>query len=138
VATATIPASLNQTQWVRVEAVGADGGILSLSCASQVTDTLDSCVCIDDLTAQAKATIIELDWPLVQGASSYNIYRSTAPGVKEIPGNRIATGVGTVHGVYVDGDLINGRTYYYKVTAVEGGVESCTSVEVHATPAAVP
>jgi hypothetical protein len=138
VTAATIPATLNQTEWIRVQAVGANGAVLSMSCASQATDTLDACVCISDLTIRSKATIVQLDWPLVQGASSYNVYRSTAPGVNEIPANRIATGVGTVHGLYVDGGLINGRNYYYKVTAVEGGIETCTSVEVHAMPAAVP
>jgi len=138
VTTASVPATLNQTEWIRVQAVNANGAISAMSCAVQVTDTLDNCVCIDELTIYSKATLIELDWPLVQGASSYNVYRSTAPGVLETPGNRIATGVGTVHGVYTDGGLINGRTYYYKVTAVTGGVETCTSVEVHGTPATVP
>jgi fibronectin type 3 domain-containing protein len=131
----TITASLNQTEWIRVEAVGAVGAVSSLSCAAEVTDTLGACVCITDLTIQTKATIVELDWPLVAGASSYNVYRSTAPGVLLIPANRIATGVGTQVGVYTDGGLINGRTYYYVITSVVDGVETCESIEVHGTPA---
>jgi fibronectin type 3 domain-containing protein len=134
---ATINAALNQTEWIRVEAIGANGAISSMSCAMEVTDTLGACVCITDLTIQAKATIAELDWPLVEGAASYNVYRSTAPGVLLIPGNRIATGVGTVNGIYTDGGLIDGRTYYYVVTSVVNGVETCESIEVHGTPAAV-
>jgi hypothetical protein len=134
---ATITATLNQTEWIRVEAVSDIAAISTMSCAVEVTDTLGACVCITDLSIQSKATIVELEWPLVQGVTSYNVYRSTAPGVLLIPANRIATGAGTQIGVYTDGGLINGRTYYYVITSVADGVETCESIEVHATPAAV-
>jgi hypothetical protein len=134
---ASITAALNQAEWIRVEAIGPTGAIVSMSCATEVTDTLAACVCITELTAQPKPTIVELDWPLVDGANSYNVYRSTAPGVLLIPANRVASGVGGTTGIYTDGGLIDGKAYYYVVTAVETGVETCESVEVHATPAVI-
>ena len=118
-----------------MQAVTANG--TTMSCAAEVQDVFQDCVCISDLTAQSKATIVQLGWSLVQGVDSYNVYRSTAPNVNMIPANRVATGVGTVHGLYVDGGLTNGKTYYYRISEVIDGVETCRSIEVSATPIAL-
>jgi hypothetical protein len=131
----SISATLGETQWIRVQAVTANG--TTMSCAAEAVNTFVNCVCISDLTAQSKATIVELEWPLVEGVNSYNVYRSTAPNVNMIPANRVATGVGTSHGLYVDGGLTNGKTYYYRISAVVDGVETCRSIEISAVPAAV-
>jgi hypothetical protein len=133
--TASVATTLGETQWIRVQAVTANG--TTMSCAAEVQDVFQDCVCISDLTAQSKATIVQLGWSLVQGVDSYNVYRSTAPNVNMIPANRVATGVGTVHGLYVDGGLTNGKTYYYRISEVIDGVETCRSIEVSATPIAL-
>ena len=132
----SIGATLNQTQWVRVQAINANGAV-TMSCAVQVTDTFDGCVCIGRLAITSKSTMVELQWPLVAGATSYNVYRGTAPNVPMGPANRIATGVGTTAGVYVNSGLINGKTYYYRISSLVNGVEQCRSIEVSAKPAAV-
>jgi hypothetical protein len=79
-------------------------------------------------TGEASVTLY---WSDVYLASSYNLYWSTTPGVSKSNGNKIA-GVGSP---YNHTNLINGTTYYYVVTAVDGaGAESAESSQVSATP----
>ena len=123
VTNATIPATLGEIQWIRVMA--GSGSSATLSCPVAVTNTFAGCVCISDLTIQSKATIVELDWPLVPGATSYNVYRSKGiPDFPLVPEFLVARGVGGSDGLYVDGDLINGQRYYYRVSAVVGEVRT--------------
>jgi Bacterial Ig-like domain len=71
-------------------------------------------------------------WSAVAGASSYNIYFSTSPGV--------AVGTGTlISGVaapYTHNGLTNGATYYYIVTGANGAIVGQPSSQVAATPVA--
>jgi alpha-tubulin suppressor-like RCC1 family protein len=84
---------------------------------------------------------VSVSWNTVSGATSYNLYVATAPGVQEVPsglpGYAIHLGVASP---YVLSGLTNGTTYYVVVTAVSGvatlGSESVVSTEVSATPAA--
>ncbi len=69
-------------------------------------------------------------WNAVTGASSYNIYFATSPGVTTAGGTKI-TGVASP---YVHTGRQNGTTYYYKVTAQNTGGESPLSVEASVTP----
>jgi len=134
VTNATIPATLGEVQWIRV--LGGSGTNASLSCPTVATNTFANCICISELTIQTKATIAELQWPLVNGATSYNIYRSkNIPNFPLVPAFLIAKNV--TKGLYVDGDLVNGATYYYRVSAVAGEVEQCVSIQVSGVPAAV-
>lgn len=77
---------------------------------------------------------VTIAWPAVSGATSYNIYWSTTPGVTVANGTPI-TGVTSP---YVQSGLINGTTYYYIVTAVNGNGELTPSSQVSAIPSVAP
>ncbi|MCH3963530.1 MAG: fibronectin type III domain-containing protein [Clostridium sp.] len=70
---------------------------------------------------------IRLSWNNVSGADSYNIYRSeTEAGEYSKVGSTSGTS-------YEDTGLESGKTYYYKVTAVNGAGESERSANAEAT-----
>lgn len=73
-----------------------------------------------------------IGWTAVSGAASYNIYWSTAPGVKKTNGAKItlASNPQTHTG------LANGTAYYYVVTTMGAGGESAESAQASATPVA--
>ncbi|MGH9691133.1 MAG: hypothetical protein ACRD4C_08680 [Candidatus Acidiferrales bacterium] len=56
-------------------------------------------------------------WPALAGASSYNVYRSTASGGPWTLLRSISTPS------FTDSTVVSGQTYYYRVTSVSGGVE---------------
>src|SRR5208283_4263905 len=70
------------------------------------------------------------DWPAVNGATSYNLYYATSPGVTTATGTQL-TGV---HAPAVHLGLANGTTYYYIATAVNGFGESLASAQSSTTP----
>lgn len=80
------------------------------------------------LTIGSATYALNLSWPVVAGATSYNIYRGTASG-----GESLAAQV-TTNG-YTDTPLSYTQGYFYYVTAVTNGVESPQSNEASATPA---
>ena len=81
------------------------------------------------LAATAGNASVALAWTASTGATSYNIYRGTAPGGEG------ATAVATTASTsYTDTGLANGTTYYYKVSATNGGGTSAQSSEVSAKP----
>ncbi len=82
------------------------------------------------LTADTDDTLVTLNWTGIAGATSYNLYRSTIPG-----GEGMTPYMSGVTAPCPDGSVTNGTTYYYRVTAVSGGVESAQSNEVMAIPA---
>jgi fibronectin type 3 domain-containing protein len=72
---------------------------------------------------------VGLTWNASTGATSYSIYRGTAPGAEG------ATTVGTATAnSFTDTGLTNGTTYYYKVTASNTAGTSASSNEASATP----
>ncbi len=82
------------------------------------------------LTATAASTQVSLTWGLVNGATGYNVKRSTTTGG---PYTTVAAGVtGTA---YTNTGLVNGTTYYYVVSTV-GTSESANSAQVSARPLA--
>jgi len=77
---------------------------------------------------------IKLKWDSVEGATSYNIKRSTASG-KEVLSENYPVTTTAAAVTYTDiKNLDNGTTYYYVVTAVNANGESAPSNEVSATP----
>lgn len=71
-----------------------------------------------------------LQWNPVANATSYNVYWSTRRGVNKTNSNKISYSQNTVS----HGGLLNGRTYYYVVSAVNSAGESGVSSEVTGTP----
>lgn len=86
-----------------------------------------------DLIATPSNAKVDLNWDAVEGASGYNIYRSTVSGTgyTKIGSNTTSSAI-----TYEDEPLTNGTTYYYIVTAIVNGVESGPSNEASATPTA--
>ncbi|MEW6332996.1 MAG: GDSL-type esterase/lipase family protein [Thermodesulfobacteriota bacterium] len=75
-------------------------------------------------------TQVSLVWTEAVGATSYNIYWSTAAGVRKNTGSKISN----VTSIYYHTGLTNGTTMYYVVTATNQYGESSESKEVSATP----
>jgi hypothetical protein len=73
---------------------------------------------------------VTLSWDSSTGATSYNIYFSTSPGVTPETGTKIA-GATSPH---IHDSLPAGQPYFYIVTAQNDSGESAASTEVSATP----
>jgi len=82
------------------------------------------------LIAAAGNAQVVLSWTASAGATSYNIYRSTASGSE----TEINTGITATN--FTDTGLTNGTKYYYQVTSANSAGESDVSNEASATPQA--
>ena len=89
-----------------------------------------TCPRVIDLAARAKSGKVELTWPHV-GAESYNIYRSESADGDYV---RITEAHVTDYCTYLDTGLIDGTTYYYRVTALCNGSQGGYSNTAEATP----
>ena len=110
--------------------LGNPGNALIADATGVVTINDNESLGIPFVTALGFNTEIELSWSAVQGASSYDIYRSTSPGVSTsgMPvGNSTSTN-------YTDVGLINETRYYYRVVAVNGPDRGLDSNEPSAMP----
>jgi len=81
--------------------------------------------------ADAGDAQVTISWTLMLGATSYNVYWATAPGVSTATGTKIPGATAP----YVQAALVNGSPRYYIVTAVNSVGEGVASVPVSATPA---
>ncbi len=83
------------------------------------------------LVATGGTASVALTWTASAGATSYSIYRGTAPGAEG------GTPAGTAtSNSFTDTGLTNGTTYYYTITASNTAGTSAHSSEAHATAAA--
>jgi O-glycosyl hydrolase len=119
------------TYFYQVTAVNG-GGESPKSSEASATPNLAPPAAPTNVTATASNTQVTLNWTASTGATSYNIYRSTTSGGEGSTPYR--TGVSTTS--FTDTGLTNGTTYFYQVTAVNGGGESPKSSEASATPQA--
>jgi fibronectin type 3 domain-containing protein len=88
------------------------------------------------VTATPNNGSVVLTWPVAAGAVSYAVARSLTTGTGY---TTIGTGtIGPTAGSFTDGNVINGTTYYYVVTASNGTCSSGNSTEVSAAPACTP
>ena len=83
-----------------------------------------------NLTAEVGDNYLTLTWSPIDGAQAYNVYRATIGNKQLVP---IAVGLDTTR--FIDTKVINGATYFYKVTASNPGGESGRSAELAASPA---
>jgi len=83
-----------------------------------------------NLVATGQTNQVSLTWNAVNGAASYNIYRSTTSGGEGTTPYK--TGVTTNSNT--DTAVTAGTTYFYKVAAVSGANTSAQSTEASATP----
>ena len=74
---------------------------------------------------------VGLSWTAAAGATSYNVKRGTVSGG---PYTTISTPGAVTGSTYTDASALNGTTYYYVVSAVNGGGESLNSTQASATP----
>jgi endoglucanase len=84
------------------------------------------------LTATAGNAQVALSWTAVSGAASYNVKRATVTGA---PYTTVAS---PAVANYTNTGLTNGTTYFFVVSAVNGGGESANSAQASATPAGPP
>jgi len=81
------------------------------------------------VTAAGGNQQVTVNWNAVSGATSYNLYWSTSPGVTVATGTKIAS----VTSPFAHTGLADSTPYYYVVTAVNGAGEGPASGEATAT-----
>lgn len=84
------------------------------------------------LTATAGNQQVTLTWTAVTGATSYNVYRGTSSNGE----SNTALATGLTSATFLDQNLTNGTTYFYKVAAVNANGTSAKSTEASAMPTA--
>jgi fibronectin type 3 domain-containing protein len=119
----------------KVTAVNDMGESPMSSAVSAISATVPSQP--ENLQAEVGDSLVELSWnpPSDSGGSTitnYTIYRGTSQG-----GESFLIAIGDEL-YYMDSDLTNGQTYYYKVSAINGVGEGPRSNEAEAKPMAVP
>jgi fibronectin type 3 domain-containing protein len=120
----------NGTKYYYKVAAVNGGGTSGLSNEASATPEPPAPPAPIGLSATAGNSSVTLGWSASSGATSYNVYRGTTTGGEST--TAIATGITAVS--YTDSTAVNGTTYYYKVTAVNGGGASGLSNEASATP----
>lgn len=85
--------------------------------------------CIDNLAVRAKSGEVQLTWTHVDGTLRYDVARATALAG---PFAALASTTST-YSTYLDRAVVNGTTYYYRITRVSAA-DSCDSGVIAAQP----
>ncbi|HZR35535.1 MAG TPA: protease pro-enzyme activation domain-containing protein [Nevskia sp.] len=116
-----------QTYYFTVKAVNAAGSS-GVSNEASVTTPQPGPAAPTGLTATQAAAhgAVYLAWKVVGGAAGYRVYAGTASGTEG------ATPIALVSGsnAYLASGLTVGKTYYFEVSAVSGGIEGSKSGEI--------
>jgi len=129
----TEPSPLDAQGNVRVISSAVDmGAFESNSTAGSFSGGGPSLAAPEGFVAAAGDGEVSLSWSAVDGASAYNVYRSTVAFTSVETATQIASGVSATS--YVDEAASNGQTYYYAVTATDGSAESDPTATQEATP----
>jgi fibronectin type 3 domain-containing protein len=116
-----------QTYFYTIKAFNLSGAS-SASAEASATATVPAPAAPASLSASAGVGQIQLTWPAVTGATTYNIYRGASNGGESsTPYQTNFTGT-----VFIDAGVTGGTTYYYTVTAVNAGGESLQSPQASA------
>jgi predicted phage tail protein len=86
------------------------------------------------VTPVGGANQMNISWPAVSGATSYNIYYATASGVTKTSGAKITN----ASSPYIQTGLAASTTYYYIVTAANSAGEGAASTQVSAATSPPP
>jgi hypothetical protein len=116
------------TYYYIVTAVGA-GGESAASAEANAKPQVPAPGAPKNLAAAAGIGKVTLSWDAVNGASGYNLYRSTKSGA-----GTTGTPITKVTSPHVDSPLTPGTPVYYVVTALNPGGESPASAQAGATP----
>jgi gliding motility-associated-like protein len=70
-----------------------------------------------------------LSWNAVSGTAKYNIYRGANPGSLVL-----LPGMPVIGAAYTDNAVVNGTTYYYAISSIDGGTESAKTSVMEVRP----
>ena len=120
-----------QTYYYVVSAVNGAGESANSSPAVSASPTLGVPAAPTGLAAIPGSAQVALSWNSSAFAASYNVKRSTTSGAETFLTNVTATS-------FIDVAVVNGTTYYYKVSATNAAGQSANSSEVNAAPFGIP
>lgn len=121
------------TYYYRLAAQNAVGlGTMSVEVAAAPNAPAQPPGAVTNLSAVAGNALVTLNWGALAGATSYNIFRSTSAGAPNL--TPVATDVRVV--TFTDRSVENGRTYHYRVVAVNASGAGPSSNLATATPTA--
>jgi uncharacterized delta-60 repeat protein len=125
---------MNPTHWKRLMPIALCLLALVAHCGGSGTPPAAPANVSATLGAASGELVIA--WDAVTGATSYNIYYGTETGItKSIGANKaLGTKIENATSPYSHTGLIDGTTYYYIVTALDGSTESEASTEASSVP----
>ncbi len=135
--------AVGRTYYVRVtadNAAGESAESAEVSATPTGVPPLTAPAAPSNVGALAGETAIVVSWDSVPEAAAYHLLQASMPGVTKAGYATMPDGARFVNVVspYTLAGLAVGRTYYFRVTAENGGGESAESAEVSATPTGSP